>query len=351
MAPSLQPSTLSEPTSNGATSPHLPAHAWTYRVPSPPRIIVPPPILHHLGSPSLGSSPTASQDYEPIHVANAEFLSTVTYGDFTAVSNILDWKYEYRRLAQKILPFLYLGPITAAKNRAFLDREGITMLLAVRNTTSAQAKLLDVSRIAGELGLHSVTIDVADNQELIAAFPRVIQDINTHMQDKYLAHGLPELKTSGNHLFEGRTNRSSGKVLVFCETGNERSAGVVAAYLIAMYNMSFIKTIQILQAQRFCIAFDDSMKVLLQTYATMVQAKRDVTRSAHPTAAYLEAGEHNEESVQRSSDVTLTKGEKRNLVEAYGADEEMGNTFGHFDDSRFEGRDEVSAPFQDSPFC
>lgn len=326
-----------------ATTPHLPAHAWSFRVPSPPRIVVPPPRLDHHGIPNSTSGPSAAYDYEPSDLANAEFLKTVTYGDFMALNNILDWEYEQRRMAQKILPFLFLGPMTAARDKRFLKREGITMLLAVRNTMSAQAKLLNVGKLAGDLELHSAAVDVAGNQELIAAFPRAIREINNHMQHKYNVLKDSTHSTDGDRCANASAEKSTGKVLVFCESGNERSAAVVAAYLITMYNMDFIRTIQVIQAQRFCVAFDESLKALLQTYAGMVQAKRDVVHSGLVSTDQLEISDHH-----HGSGSALAKRAKRNLDEAYSTDVEMGNTSGNFDDERFEERGD-SPPFQDGP--
>jgi len=346
MAQAVQSCTIPKPASNHATSPHLPAHAWSYRVPSPPRIVVPPPVLNNFGVPNLAIGQTPFHDYESSEFANADFLDTVTYGDFVTANNMLDWKYEQRRMAQNILPFLFLGPTSAARDKDFLKREGITMLLAVRNTMSAQAKLLNGSKVAGELGLQSATIDVAGNQELIAAFPRAIQAINSHMQQMYSIRTANTRHTSSDHSHLANTDLLTGKVLVFCESGNERSAGVVAAYLMAMYNMDIIKAVQIVQAQRFCVSFDDSLKVLLQTFAAILQAKRDVARSQQSSTEQLKLDGLHRGGVQGGCDLAVGKKGKRNLDEAYESDIEMGDASGQIDDGRFEGR-EGYAPFQD----
>lgn len=348
MAPAVHPCSESRSALDDVATPHVPAHAWSFRCPSPPRIVVPPPRLDHHGIPDSAIGPSAAQAYEPSDTANADFLKAVTYGDFSALNNILDWKYEQRRMAQKILPFLFLGPMTAARDKQFLKREGITMLLAVRNTMSAQARLLNVGKIASDLGLHSATVDVAGNQELIAAFPRAIQEINNHMQHRYSVLRASLHPADGERCTHTSTDTSAGKVLVFCESGNERSAAVVAAYLITMYNMDFIRTIQVIQAQRFCVAFDESSKALLQTYAAMVQAKRDVARSGLVYTEQLDLDGKHRGQVQHASVSTSANRGKRNLDEAYSTDVEMGNTSGHFDDERFEERG-VSPPFQDGP--
>jgi len=209
-------------------------------------------------------------DFDSTGFANAEFLKSVDLDDLVKRNAMLDWKYEQRRQAQQILPFLWLGPVAAARDSSFLQKSNITMVIAVRNTLSAQARLLG-SKAAEGLGIQSETVDVAGNPELIAAFPRAIEMINLHLSKAY------QVDQSKSTIRNG-TDASDvpGKVLVFCETGNERSAAVAVAYIMAMYSVKCVKAIQLAQAQRFAVSIDDSMKHLLQTYESMLKAKRDV---------------------------------------------------------------------------
>ena len=249
---------------------HSAAQSWSYRAPSPPRLLIPPPAFDNNGAPDLGIGPSNLIDFESSGFANSEFLQTVTYGDYRFHHFHHEWKYEQRWAGQKILPFLFLGPITAARNREFLLGHGITMLLAVRNTKSAHARLLE-SKAAQELNIPYATVDTAGNQELIAAFPRGIEIINTHLSAMFQETQSLSIATKGT---------TPGKVLVFCESGNERSAAMVVAYIMAMFSMDVIKAIQLVQAQRFAIAFDDATRILLQTYDSILSAKRDVLRSS-----------------------------------------------------------------------
>ncbi len=320
--------------------PRSPAQLWSYRVPSPPRVVVPPPALTSFGLPDLHIDQSPSFDFESSGFANAEFLKTVTYGDFMTVNNMIEWKYEQRRMAQQILPFLFLGPVSAARDSQFLQDNGITMVLAVRNTMSAQSKLLS-SKAAAELGIQCNFIDVAGNQELIAAFPKAIEIINAHLSSMY--QNTQNRKSQVSEL-DGSFS-IPGRVLVFCESGNERSAAVVAAYLMAMYSMDLIPSIQIVQAHRFAVAFDDSSKNLLQTYATILRAKRDVVQARNEYSGNGHAA--NDRALGSSSDELrgIRKSTKRTLDKA---DEEMDMDA----DEGFameEGLDkrEGHAPFQD----
>lgn len=252
---------------------HLPAQLWSYRVPSPPRVNVPPPALDDFGIPEIHLEPDSITNFETNGLANIDFLKAVTYDHLVTTNAMLDWKYEQRRQAQQILPFLWLGPATAARDADFLQNNQITMVLAVRNVLSAQARLLG-SKTAERLGIESKAIDVAGNQELIAEFPRAIDMINRHLHDAYRAD---QNRASGPK--ESNEKRLPGKILVFCETGNERSATLVVAYIMAMYSTGCVKAIQLAQAQRFAVSIDDSSKHLLQTYESILEAKRVVVQA------------------------------------------------------------------------
>lgn len=329
--------TLSHP----MAAPHSPAQSYTFRVPSPPRIIVPPPALNANGIPDLHVVQDSSFDFESSGFANAEFLKTVTYGNFICSNNMLEWKYEQRRMAQQILPFLFLGPVAASRDRAFLQREGITMVLAVRNTMSAHAKLLG-TKVAQELGIEGKIIDVTGNQELIAAFPMAIEAINIHLSTMYQRAQVSGAAATA--VAQGQLPPVPGKVLVFCESGNERSATLVTAYIMAMYCTGLVKAVQIVQAQRFAIAFDDSLRNLLSTYETILTAKRDVVQADNSLIAFI--GANWNANLSTGVKGGAGKAAKRTLDDAYDDDTDMDADNTYFDGGRFERRG-GSAPFQD----
>ena len=323
-------------TSTSSAKLHSPAQQYTFRVPSPPRIIVLPPCLDQHGIPSLQLVGDASIDYESSGFSNVEFLRTVTHGNLITANNMLEWKYEQRRAAQKIVPFLYLGPITAAKDRLFLQTEGITMVLAVRNTQSAMIRLFE-PRVAYELGLDVSFIDVNGNLELIAAFPKGIEIINAHLSKMYR---LQQACTAHSVVNPGDSDgRAPGKVLVFCETGNERSATMVAAYMMAMYSKDLRTVLQIIQAQRFCVAYDDPLRNLLQTYESILKAKRDVHQAAGSRYAVRNKATGILVQTGKSTKRSFDEAQEGNME----IDEEEND--GQMDASRFENREGL-APFQ-----
>ena len=248
---------------------HTPAHAQTFELPSPPPVVIPLPAYDTRVEDIYESFDRNEEiDFESNGCPKLDFLQGATYGDLVKAAGIREWQYEQRRSAQMILPFLYLGPLSSAKDVQFLKAENITLVMAIRDLKSVQGKFL-IPRAAIEMGLDFQTVDVSGNQELIAAFPRALEIINNH-----LAQRSAYLSASSN-----QPRSIPGKVLLFCESGNERSAAVAAAYVMAMLSLDLVTSIQVIQNQRFCATFNDSTKSLLQSYEGIVQAKRQVYRS------------------------------------------------------------------------
>ncbi|KAF2245407.1 phosphatases II [Trematosphaeria pertusa] len=233
---------------------HKRHHEYSYRLPTPPRIVVPPPTLTS-EVPELTVSCLRTPDEE----LDTSFLKEMNLESIVQTNTLLEWAYERRRQAQMILPWLYLGPLTAAKDRDFLRREGITMVLAIRARDNSMNGAL---KIAKESCHEVATIEAANYFTLIGKFSETTRMINQHVAKfrKYTAAiGTPQL----------------GKVLVFCESGNEKSAAVVAAYLMeTLEEFDYIKSMQVCQAQRFCVNFDDTVKNILRSHWDILQARR-----------------------------------------------------------------------------
>lgn len=187
------------------TSHYTPA-ARSERLPSPPRTNIPP----------LGFATTG------VHVAAANIPDFLLPYDWSVQSDLdarttelYSWSYENRRQAQLITPFLYLGPIGAAKDAAFLQQQGITMVFATRGPTAIEARIMSsVETAAQTVGVQVEQISVKSIQNLRSTLPSAVTTIRNHL------------------VTAPATLNKLGKVLVICETGNERSAAVVVAFLM-----------------------------------------------------------------------------------------------------------------------
>jgi serine/threonine/tyrosine-interacting protein len=228
---------------------------YSYRLPTPPRVVVPPPTL--------------ATDMPGLVVGNGSggldisFLREMALEDIVQKNTLIEWAYERRRQAQMILPWLYLGPMVASKDKVFFAREGISMVFAIRSRDGSMSGALQAARDAG---LAVATIEAESHNALIKRFGDATRTINEHVatirQTSVQQTGQPVI----------------GKVLVFCESGNEKSAAVVAAYLMEILDdFDYIKAMQVCQAQRFCVNFDDNIKNMLRAYWDILQAARSVS--------------------------------------------------------------------------
>ncbi|OAL03151.1 phosphatases II [Phaeosphaeriaceae sp. SRC1lsM3a] len=296
---------------------------YSYRLPAAPRIVVPPPTLS-TDMPGLIVGPAS------LGGIDLSFLKELDLHDIIQRNTLLEWAYERRRHAQMMLPWLYLGPMLSAKDKAFLTNEGITMVLAIRAQDKSMTGAL---KAAGEVCAEVATIETATFHELISRFGETTRMINTHIA-RYRQHSL---ETTGQP--------GLGKVLVFCESGNEKSAAVVAAYLMeTLTNFDHVKAMQVCQAQRFCVNFDDTLKNILQSYWDILQARRSV---ACVTSMSAQLSGTSEGFAQNTLALpALTSSKQKRTIDSTRDDDEMDMDSGmdSSDALRFAGRD--STPFQ-----
>lgn len=287
-------------------------HEYSYRLPTPPRIVVPPPALMN-EMPSLRVSQGSTDEVD------TSFLQELNLEDIVQKNALLEWAYERRRQAQMILPWLYLGPFFAAKDQAFLEREGITMVLAVRTSPNS---MMGAIKAAAGVCMDVSTVEAANYFDLISKFGETTKMINQHVARVR----LHSLQTTGQPVL--------GKVLVFCESGNDKSAAIAAAYLMdTLKNFDHIKAMQVCQAQRFCVNFDDTSKNILRVHWDITQARRSVRATTDGDGA------------QHS--LSLPTKQKRRIERTHDDDDvEMGENVDDSDALRFAGRDVT--PFRDA---
>ncbi|KAF2137178.1 uncharacterized protein K452DRAFT_200078, partial [Aplosporella prunicola CBS 121167] len=283
---------------------------YAFRVPTPPRIIIPPPAHNMESVANLQVTNVSTIDRNGPDVS---FLALINQGLLESQNAGLEWTYEKRREAQFVTPYIYLGPHSAAKDREFLVNTGITMLLGIRHgATPVNA----ARRIAQELDITFTTVDVLNPQELVHSFPASTSIINAHLS-----------KVQSRIQSGQGSGAEHGKVLVFCESGNEKSAAVVVAWMMEMLNLDFLRAMQFCQTQRFCVNFDDNLKLILQSYGDILDAKRQVASSRRELTTGL-----SQSGSKRSLDLTPVEDMDVDAT----TDDDM---------ARFEGRD--YAPFQD----
>lgn len=245
------------------------AHPYHTSIQTSQSSLIPPFILEDTRERTFVFTPPANHDFEVGEFISPGFFSQVDPAWFSHHSTFAgQWSYTKRREAQTILPFLYLGPAAVTKDSEFLKKEGINLLLAVRDNTSVLSRMMSGAKAANDLGIQSDSIDIDGDSDLITHFPRAIRRLNEHLVSGLSAReeGLPP------------------KVLIFCETGNEKSAAVVVAYLMVMFNLDLIKAAWGVQRRRFSVNMDNIMQDILHSFQTILDAKRQVTKARQADA-------------------------------------------------------------------
>lgn len=222
-----------------------------------------------------------------------------------------NWQYECRRGAQRILDFLYLGANTAIRDLDFLEQQGITMIVVARDSRMMTWNKRSCEMAETKLGIKTMHLDVDSSYKLISGFPTAVRAINEHIAS------LP-----------GGDGTRHGKVLVTCETGNDRSAAIVAAYIMAVFGCESTLAIYFINIQRFCCAFDEELKWMLTNWQDLTRARATVAR-----------GQLRDASPPRPKP-------KRGFADTMDEDpsDEHWDTMG--DEHRFEGREQF-VPFRD----
>jgi serine/threonine/tyrosine-interacting protein len=309
---------------------YVATHSWSVGGNGPPRVLIPPPNLdfsQDQGSMTIRYS--AALDYDSCHFGSLPLPQLLASNGIVSLSHhMLDWTYARRREAQKILPFLYVGPLSTANDGNFVRDRGFTFLVAVRAAASGPARVMDASKIADKYGIQSYNLTVGSPSDLIRKVPAAIKAINDHLEstiEKGTVHGQVSFQRCA----------IQAKVLIFCETGNERAPALVAAYLMAVLNLDAITAIQTVQSQRFSMCLGESLTNALTTFETVLKAQRDVSRANQSTSGNREGPQF-----------TMLAKVKRNLDSVYDEDDEKGQGR-DWDEQGQHFRRVGEAPFQD----
>lgn len=235
-----------------------PSVPYDQRRPSPPFIQIPPHGTMSSGEPMTGLTP-AYDRVDTLDITQHEFHIITQGRTQSAIDRSSEWSYPERRIAQRLLDFLYLGPNSVIRDVEWLRAQKISMILVVRDARMKNTALASVEAARKQLEISHTYVDFTGIQHLISMFPIAVRAINEH------------LLVAAN-----RGERSSGRVLITCETGNERSAAIAAAYIMAMFKVDMITTIQFISVQRFCCCFDEDVKRKLQSWEDLINAKCQV---------------------------------------------------------------------------
>lgn len=336
-----------------------PVHPYALRPPSPPTVEI--PASRCVGRISVTITPSPKNLDPSLYDLNSDYTSIITHGGAAqeAVDQVNNWEYSSRRSAQSILdPSLWLGPLSVVRDKAWMEREGITMVVVVRDLLMGLTGLMSglglgvvqqsqgqqkqspqpktdgtpktiptlgpaAKKVCQELNVEVEAVGVSSLQELIREFPRLNEKMVRHLISVHK-------QTQGS---------KQGKVLVCCETGNERSAAVAVAYLVEVWGCGLIEALRFVLYRRFCVAWDDDTRRYLKNYEDILQAKRMrwQVQGANERNAQQATNENRKSKLKRQ----LAAGEDDDASENDDGDAEMfnGNANGDSDASERQARE------------
>ncbi|GKU02116.1 fmi2 protein [Fusarium langsethiae] len=303
----------------------MPSAPYSRRAPSPPFIHI--PSTGQCGTVNTPNLLPSFENVDPGQLTLQDVMIITRNERQIATDRAVDWSYEKRREAQKLVDFLYLGPNCVAKNHDWLRREGITMILVARDSRLASMKLNSVEKAAEALGITLQYVNVDGFDHLISTFSLVVSSINDHLLSIY--HRQAQEITEDGSVKIDPSTFTRGKVLITCESGNDRSAALAAAYIMAAFGKDMITVLQFINISRFCCAFDEDVKRKLLCWEDLLRARAQVTRQADMPRNALHA--------KRQFDDHLNGAESNSKGFTQDQDQDM---------DRFEGR-RVFAPFVD----
>lgn len=282
-----------------------------------PHATVPTPRLDYTSyHPVLFLENADSPQYQDDKAGNAAFIQQLLVTRPGKLESIASkWEFDKRRNAQAILPYLFLGPSTAMRDSAFLDDAGITFLLAVRSSYAVQShpNYLNPATYSTAVNRQTATFDLDHPFDFITRIKPAIRLLVDHLE--------ANTTTPITSIDDVRA-----RVLVCCESGNDRSATFVVAFLMLVYGFDNSTAIQLVHSQRFSISLNDGMRRMLGDFNDLLAAERQVAQTHSATK---------HDSLPHQQPAPLTKSKKRGFASYDDEDEDMGNTnesFGTEDD-------------------
>lgn len=240
---------------------------YSLRAPSPPVLHV-PVVQFRPDEPSEMRFTPSAERVDPTQLTDEDLFIITGGKTHVAVDRVFSWRYEDRRRAQHILDFLVLGPTSVVRDDEFLRREAVTMMLVARDARMGDTRLVSVDVAASRHGIVRLFVDVEYPSGVINAWSHAVRLINDHLVSYHRARGR------------------RGKVLVMCESGNDRSAAIVVAYLMALFGVGVVPAIQFTSVQRFCCCFEEDVKRLLVAWGDILRARRAVAGQTFPRDAW-----------------------------------------------------------------
>lgn len=166
------------------------------------------------------------------------------------ISQDLQWKYTDRRCMQEIVPGIYIGPLSAARDTKMLDFLDIKILVAARTTST-----LNIFKPRSPEKYRYEYFDIIEGS-LLNSLPRVRPFVET-----CLSHGQ--------------------KLLFYDETGNAKAAALVCSYLMESRSMDSQTAYGLIKSKRLSVCLSEHEQYQLAEYETLLKARNNIISHAY----------------------------------------------------------------------
>ncbi|KAJ2551381.1 hypothetical protein EV175_003712 [Coemansia sp. RSA 1933] len=160
------------------------------------------------------------------------------------------WTYDDRYTGQPIVPHVILGPYNLMRKRAYLESQGISHVLCIRDPSEQRF------------------LRAIDGTEVQFTFMDVPADVS---KENIIPHFVQFNHTLAASIGEQRN------VLVCCSDGIDKSSAFVAAYLMSTYGLKALDAVTFIQNHRYCATPSaNGYRIKLIEYEPICAAQRDV---------------------------------------------------------------------------
>ena len=160
------------------------------------------------------------------------------------------WKYDDRRMCQEIYPGIWLGPYSVCKDDSLLFELDIRSIILIRSE-NVQTEVSIVRPRPSPVGFEK---------------NKIIEYETIHVSDTAVSSSMSEFRK-----FNFLISTLPGPVMVLGMTGINRSAAMVASWLIQTQRMSAINAIEHILIRRRCVAISSNLRRQLFEYEFLHQ--------------------------------------------------------------------------------
>ncbi|OAA58268.1 dual specificity protein phosphatase 3 [Cordyceps fumosorosea ARSEF 2679] len=238
------------------------------------------------------------KNFDYLNISRNSFETAAKALSATKTDGWNKWKYDMRDGAQPVLPYMVIAPTNILKDLNFMTKNKFSLVVILRDKSMAHFPWTTTDAACANLPGVDVLKAVVEHNSRFAQFElleynerRNKKSANWNSESWNARNGLQKIiSILVNHRISAEEERVKQQInaegdnepterfLITCASGNHWSPIVVAAYIMAVFDMSSVDAGKfILQYRLSCNDLDISSK--LEAWEQLLKAAGDVTAS------------------------------------------------------------------------